>query len=144
MYEDLTETEYDAVQWQEWPLRDEVQEALLEACDGDDENMEAYAAYFREFADKDRPYTAQQVKTMGENAFIIRYDDWESVGDEWIADTSGTALIDTLMGVADDHQTTVLHELVKQVGRTYAPRKSEWWYETGLLADGLIYCFNRP
>lgn len=130
--------------WAQWPMAEELLDDLMDACGGDPEETEAYAAFFRQFADAKEWYTAAQVQQLGENAHSIRYPDWEAAGDHWLFDHDNQAIIDTLLGVADSDQKTVVHELVAQLGRKYAPRESEWWYETNLLADGDIFVFNRP
>lgn len=142
--EDTTQVEYDGSWWQEWPLPEELREALLDACGGDDADAEAYAAYFREFADKDVPYTADRIASAGSGALARTFNSWEEVGDDWFEQAGDTHVIDILRGVADDEETTMLDQLIKQVGLQYGKRDSEWFYESGLLADGLIYCFNRP
>jgi hypothetical protein len=136
--------EYSYNLWVHEPMPEELADALLDECSGNTEDVEAYTAYFREFADKDEWYSAERIMTAGSNALARPFNSWEEVGDEWLYDHGGTGTVDTLMGVADDEEKTVLHHLVKKVGLQYGPRESEWWYESGLLADGLLYCFNRP
>lgn len=130
--------------WVFKPVPEEMADALLDACDGNQADAEAYAAYFREFADKDEWYTAERIAAAGSNALARTFNSWEEVGDEWLYDHGGTSTVDIFTGVADDEEKTMLHHLVKKVGLTYGPRESEWWYETGLLVDGGLYCFNRP
>lgn len=130
--------------WVFEPRPEEMGDALLDACDGDEAEAEAYAAYFREFADKDEWYSAERIMTAGSDALARVFDSWEQVGDEWLYDHGGTGTVDTLLGVADDEEKTMLHHLVKKIGMQYGPRESEWWYETNLLNDGTLYVFNRP
>lgn len=130
--------------WVFEPVPEEMADALLDACDGNQADAEAYAAYFREFADKDEWYSAERIMTAGSDALVRTFDSWEQVGDEWFEDKGDTHVIDTLIGVADDEETTMLHHLVKKIGMEYGPMSTEWWYETNLLGDGTLYVFNRP
>lgn len=130
--------------WVQEPMPEELSDALMDACDGNTGDVEAYAAYFREFADQNERYSAERIMTAGSNALARTFDSWEEVGDEWLYDHGGTGTVDIFTGVADDEEKTLLHHLVKKVGLKYGPRESEWWYETGLLNDGTIYVFNRP
>jgi hypothetical protein len=139
-----SEGQWPYAMWAAEPMPEELADALLDECSGDGDEAEAYAAYLREFGDRDGWYSANQIWTTANQAEVAFYSDWETVGDNWLHDQGSTDVIDTLMGVADDDEKTMLHHLVKQIGLKYGPRAEEWWYETGLLASGVVYCFKRP
>lgn len=142
--EQITTGQWPYAMWAADPMPEEMADLLLEACDGNAGDAEAYAAFFREFADKDGWYSAERIMTAGSDALARTFDSWEQVGDEWLYDHGGTGTVDTLLGVADDEEKTMLHHLVKKIGMQYGPRESEWWYETNLLGDGTLYVFSRP
>lgn len=137
-----------AWEWSQVGLSEEMRDALIEACSGDEAEAEAYAAYLCKFPtvlDEDADYTAEQARLLAQEAELLTYDHWDDIADEWIKDHGGEEVMTMLYSVADDNEDAVLKQVTATLGRQLAESDGmHWFFETGLLLNGLIYCFKRP
>lgn len=139
---------WDAWAWTQDELPEDMDDAFSEACAGDETEAEAYAAFLRQFPhvlDNDQDYTAEEVRTIAWNAEAVMYDSWSTIADAWYYDHGGESTIMALHGVADDDEDDVLKVLIAKHGREIAAADTQhWFFETGLLTGGVVYCFKRP
>lgn len=145
----ITEIRWPKEYWVLEPLPDDIDDALNEACGGDETDTEAFAAFFREFAWSftGEYYTADEVYEMANTSVSGRtYDSWAAVATEWIEDDTGRVDMErAMMRAADPEQETVIKLVIDQIGQSIAENDERYfWYETGLLVNGRIYCFTKP
>lgn len=128
-------------------------EELHAASALDEEAIEAGLAFLAHFATDPwvaqdrRLYTAEQVATLIEDQIVTSYNDWAQIADLWFDDHGGDETVTSLSAIARrlGHQD-VWFEILTQAGRDLADadRERYWWYESGLLATGHVFCFTRP
>lgn len=151
--DDETARTWWAWEWTQGDLGDDMDEALAEACGGDKDEAEAFAAYLCEFPDVlndrhglgPRVYTAEDVRAIAAEAQARTYDYWDEIAIEWIEDHGGGETMAMLHHAADAAEDDVLNQIIVTLGRQLADSDGAYWFfHTGLLSDGLVYCFKRP
>lgn len=144
----------DALAWSVWADPDrqlELIELLVDRTDLEHWEAETILAYF---AEPEHGFTGRAAKwTPGEVAgyYRDRHDDdfesWGALGERWIDAYSGGEVVLTKLSAAADGigNATELHEIIAAIGRDIAAASGgQWWYETGLLADGRVVRMHRP